>query len=189
MRTAYLPLFAVVVTTVGGCGGQSAPTTADQPPAAATAEQIQELRKEVTRLAVETYFLKSRVESLESGQATASTEEQGYDIARTKFGPFTVSTRGVTPYLDGFKVKLRVGNLTNADFNGAKLKLAWGPPFDGNSHEEWEKAQKKKEMSVTNRFASGSFTDVEVILTPAKPEEIKSFAVGFELDQLQLRVR
>jgi len=189
MRTAYLPYLALAFAILGGCGGQSATPAGVQAPTAATAEQIDELRKSVARLEMDTFFLKSRIESLESGEATASTEEQGYDIARTKFGPFTVSTRGVTPYLDGFKVKLRVGNLTNADFNGAKLKLGWGPPYDGKNYEEWQKAQKKKEMSATNRFASGSFTDVEVILMPAKPEEIKSITVGFELDQLQLRVR
>ena len=133
--------------------------------------------------------MKSRVQTLESGEATVSTEEQGYDVSRTKFGPFTVSTRGATPYLDGYKVKLRIGNLTNANFNGAKLKLGWGPQYDSQKPEEWEKSQKKREISITNMLASGSFTDVEVVLTPAKPEEIKSFTVGFELDQLQLRVR
>ena len=32
-------------------------------------------------------------------------------------------------------------------------------------------------------------TDVEVSLTPAKPEEVKSFTVGFTLNQLELRAR
>lgn len=127
--------------------------------------------------------------ALESGDATVSTEEEGYDVARTKFGPFTVSTRGATPYLDGFKVKLRIGNLTNANFNGAKLKVAWGPPFNAQNVEEWSNAQKTKEIDMTTQFRSGAFTDVEIALTPAKADEIKSFTVGIELNQLALRTR
>jgi hypothetical protein len=147
------------------------------------------LRDELQQLKWDLYFLKSRVNTIEAGDATISTEEHGYDVARTKFGPFTVSARGVTPYLDGHKVKLRIGNLTNANFSDAKLKLSWGPPFDQNRLDEWEKNQKKREVKLNENLVSGSFTDVEVILTPSKPEDIKSFSVGFELDKLQLRVR
>jgi len=85
--------------------------------------------KQITELKSELLVLQIRVSALESGEATVSTEEEGYDIAKTKFGPFTVSCSGATPYLDGFKVKLRIGNLTNAKFNGAKLNICWGPRF------------------------------------------------------------
>ena len=144
---------------------------------------------DLMKLRFELFALKQRVATLESGEATVSTDEEGYDVARTKFGPLTVSTRGATPYLDGYKVKLRIGNLTNANFNGAKVKLGWGPPFDAKNYQEWSKAQKSKEVDITTKLASGAFTDVEVSLTPAKPEEVKSFTVGFTLNQLELRAR
>jgi len=189
MRTPTTHLTALILAaSIAGCGGAGSPPPT--PPAKlVTADEHDALKKEVQRLHWDIVFLKSRVETLEAGEATVSSEQQGYDVAKTKFGPFTVSTRGATPYLDGYKINLRIGNLTNANFNGAKLKLGWGPPYDPKKHEEWEKAQKKREISITNKLASGSFTDVEVILTPAKPDEIKSFTVGFELDQLELRVR
>ncbi|MFL6262548.1 MAG: hypothetical protein ACJ76Y_22855 [Thermoanaerobaculia bacterium] len=179
-------VLATVLAACGGANNSQAPTT---PVVSVTPDEHAALKKQVQSLQWDIFFLKSRVETLESGEATVSTEEQGYDVSRTKFGPFTVSTRGAAPYLDGYKVKLRIGNLTNANFNGAKLKLGWGPPYDPKNPEEWEKSRKKREISLTNKLPSGSFTDVEIILTPAKPEEIKSFTVGFELDQLELRVR
>lgn len=86
-----------------------------------------ELSNQIKELRSDLFALQFRVLALESAEATVSTEEEGYDIAKTKFGPFTVSCRGATPYLDGFKVKLRIGNLTNAMFNGAKLNISWGP--------------------------------------------------------------
>lgn len=156
---------------------------------AATLTSTSELSEQIKKLRSDLFGLQFRVSALEAGDATVSTEEEGYDVAKTKFGPFTVSTRGATPYLDGFKVKLRIGNLTNADFNGAKLNIAWGPPFDEKNFnfEEWSKNQKKKGVDLTTRFRSGAFTDVEIVLTPAKAAEIKSFTVGIELNQLALR--
>jgi hypothetical protein len=133
--------------------------------------------------------LQFKVDALESGDASVSTEDQGYGVAKTNFGAFTVSTRSVTPYLDGFKVKLRIGNLTSANFNGAKISVSWGPPFDEKNPSEFLKNQKKKDFSLTNQFVSGAFTDVDIALTPAKPQDVKSFWVGIQLDQLSMRAR
>lgn len=149
-----------------------------------------DLSKQIKELRSDLFLLQYRVSALESGEATVSTTEEAYDIAKTKFGPFTVSSRGATPYLDGFKIKLRIGNLTNAKFNGAKLNISWGPPYDNKSsnYEEWSKNQKKKTVDLTTSFSPGAFNDIEIALTPANAEEIKSFTVGIELNQLALRV-
>ena len=164
----------------------AAPTVAPGPPTSEPEVAADEFRK----LRGEVFLLKHRVATLEDGTATVSTEEEGFDVAKTKFGPFTVSSRGATPYLDGYKVRVRIGNLTNANFTNAKLKLGWGPPFEaGKDFEAWSKSQRSKEVGLTTKLMSGSFTDVDVVLTPAKPEDIKSFTVGFELNQLELRVR
>lgn len=163
----------------------SPPASVASSPATAPSVSVDDIRK----LENQVFLLQQRVAALESGEAAVTTEEEGYDIAHTKFGPLTVSSRGATPFLDGYKVKLRIGNLSNANFNGVKLNLAWGLPFDANNPGQWSKSQKTKELALTTKLASGTFTDVEVALTPAKPEEIKVFTVGFELNQLELRVR
>jgi len=178
---------------IAGCnqGSTNATSSNSSQQPAATLTSTSELSEQIKNLRSDLFRLQFKVSALESGDATVSTEEEGYDVAKTKFGPLTVSTRGAMPYLDGFKVKLRIGNLTNADFNGAKLNVAWGPPFDEKNFnfEEWSKNQKKKQIDLTTRFHSGAFTDVEITLTPAKAEEIKSFTVGIELNQLALRMR
>lgn len=176
---------------IAGCNPGSTNTAAPsdkQPIATSTSE----LTEKIAKLRSELFALQYRVSALESGEATVSTEEEGYGVAKTKFGPFTVSTRSATPYLDGFKVKLRIGNLTNANFNWAKLNVSWGPPLDDKNSkniEEWSKNQRQKEIDLTKGFPSGAFTDVEIVLTPAKAEDIKTFSVGIELNQLSLRVR
>lgn len=66
-----------------------------------------------------------------------------------------------------------------------------GAPYNNNkmTYEEWNKNRKKKTVDLTTNFPPGAFNDIEIAMTPAKPEEIKSFTVGIELNQLALRVR
>ena len=158
-------------------------------PTPSPASNVPDLSADVFKLQMDLLKLQFRVDALESGDALVSAEEQGYGVAKTSFGAFTISAKSVTPYLDGFKIKLRIGNLTTANFNGAKLSVTWGPPYDENKPGEYIKNQKKKEFSLTNQFVSGAFTDVEVVLTPAKPEDVKSILVGIQLDQLSLKLR
>lgn len=182
MGTKNLALACCLFLAACNQGTQTSPTPAPVP-------NVPDLSSEVRKLQMDLLKLQFRVDALESGDASVSAEEQGYGVAKTSFGAFTISTRSVTPYLDGFKIKLRIGNLTTANFNGAKLTVTWGPPYDEKSPGEFFKNQKKKEFSLTNQFVSGAFTDVEVALTPAKPEDVKSLSVGIQLDQLSLRAR
>lgn len=170
--------------TLTGCNQETR-----SPPPSPSAPKVPDNSEELRKLQTDLLVLQFRVDALESKDASVSTEEQAYGIAKTNFGAFTISARAVTPYLDGYKIKLRIGNLTSANFNGAKITVSWGPPLDKGNFSEYFKNQKKKEFSVTNQFSSGAFTDLEVALTPAKPEEVKTLSVGIQLDQLSLRVR
>lgn len=182
MEKTSLALVGCLFLAACNQGAQTSPT----PPSTPSAP---DLSADVRKLQMDLLQLQFRVDALESGDASVSAEEQGYGVAKTSFGAFTISTRSVTPYLDGFKIKLRIGNLTTANFNGAKLTVTWGPPYDVKNPSEYFKNQKKKEFSLTNQFVSGAFTDVEVALTPAKPEDVKTLSVGIQLDQLSLRAR
>lgn len=189
-KNAILVFVGCLTLTSCNQGTQSSPPA----PSAPLPPKVPDISEEVRKLQTNLLKLQFRVDALESGGALVSTEEQGYGIAKTNFGAFTISANAVTPYLDGFKVKLRIGNLTSANFNGAKIAVSWGGAKDifeqiVNDVEGGSKNRKKKEVSVTNQFPSGAFTDLEVVLTPAKPEEIKTLWVGIQLDQLALRVQ
>lgn len=132
------------------------------------------LAERVNELETDVFLLKLEVNDLISGSAIVSTEEKGYAIAQTKYGSFAIVCKNVNQYLDGYKVHLGIGNLTTATFNGAKINLNWG------------KGQYKKEVSVTNSFLPGRYTTVEIVITPAKPEDIKEFTVALEFNQLAL---
>jgi hypothetical protein len=150
-----------------------------QPDSKAT-EQLGKLEKRLKTLEI-------RVNDLEPSEATVNTEDASYDIARTRFGPFTVVCMGVTPYLDGFKIKLAIGNLTTATFHGAKLRLTWGPPFDEKAPQNFLESRKHRDIDLTANLNPGSYRIAEVIATPAKPEEIRSIGVGIELKTISLK--
>lgn len=95
-----------------------------------------------------------------------STKEETYGVARTRFGPFTVVARSVTPYLDGYRVRLSVGNLTGAAFQGARVKVILG--YDAENPGEFLKARREKTFDITAIFAPGSHIRIDVSLTPAK---------------------
>src|SRR5262249_8458141 len=146
-----------------------------------------ELTTKVQSLDSELNALRYRIASLESGSAEISTAGEGYGVARTKFGPFTLVSRGVTPHLDGYKVRLAVGNLTSATFPRAKIKVEWGPPFEPGKYTEYLNSRKDREFDVTTVFYPGAYSVVEVTLVPAKPQDVRTLSVSLELNQMSLR--
>jgi hypothetical protein len=175
---------AVVLALAAACqqSGSTAP-----PAATATSSSTNELTKKIDELDTEIFALRGRVASLESESAEISTAGEGYGIARTKFGPFTVVSRGITPHLDGYKVKLAVGNFTSAAFHGAKVKVEWGPPYEKGKFAEYLKNRKEQEVNVTTSFYPGAYSVVEITLIPAKAEEVRTLRVGLEFNVLSLR--
>lgn len=143
--------------------------------------------EEIKKLQSEVFLLRLELQKLKSSTATVKTDSQVYDIARTKYGPIIVSQRGLTEFLDGYKLKLAIGNTTSVTFSGATLNLEWGPPFDEKDVSRWLEERKRKEIQLTDSFRPGTNTIVEVVISPAKPEEAREFEVGIEFNQLSLR--
>jgi hypothetical protein len=120
--------------------------------------------------------LASQIAALEPGSALLSTENDGYTISSTKFGPFIIMKRGVSPYQEGFKVKLGIGNLTPATFKGARLHVTLGN-------------QQTKIYNVSDEISPQAYTNVEIAITPASADEIKTLQVGLELSQIYLKTK
>jgi hypothetical protein len=165
-------LFMTICCFVFGCDKKAEPPKPAPPKEEAKPESME---NKVTGMELDLAFLKIQVNNMSNGFANVSTEEKGYAIAQTKYGSFVVRCKNVTPYLDGYKVQIGIGNLTTAQFTGAKIHLVWGKDFIN-----------RKDMSVTNKFPPGRYTTIEVVLTPAKPEDIKTFTMNLDFDVLGL---
>jgi|WetSurMetagenome_2_1015567.scaffolds.fasta_scaffold51878_2 hypothetical protein len=130
--------------------------------------------------------LSSQVSSLEPSSAFLSTENEGYAIAGTQFGPFVITRRGVAPYQDGFRVKLGIGNLTAASFKGAKLRVTYG---NFSSRDKKFTDEQSKLFNISDELSAGANTNVDIALSPVKAEDIKTIQVGLELSQMYLKTK
>ena len=136
----------------------------------------QELENRIKFLETAVNGLQLQLNSINSFPAEVSTEQNGYSIANTKFGPFLVVAKNVVPYLDGYKITLMIGNISSAAFSGSKINVKWGTVF-GNT----------KDVAVTDTFYPGRYTKVQIALTPAKPEDVKAILVSLDFNEVRLQ--
>jgi hypothetical protein len=97
--------------------------------------------------------------SLRNEPAWVETDTNAYGVAATKLGPMPVSVVSMTPYLDGFKVRYQVGNLSAARLVDLKGTVSWS----GGT----------KEFSRLGPIQPGAWVSGEVVVAPAKAEEVK----------------
>jgi len=120
-------------------------------------------------------------------RATVTSDSGNYGIARTDIGPALIVIKGVTPYLDGFKVKLWIAVLAPViSANGAKVTVSW-IETEAAFQEKAGQRFRMKEFSLTNQFEGGKYSEVELALTPASASGVKKLFIAFETDRLSVR--
>ena len=153
-----------------------------------TNTNVIELKNQVDNIKTRLGVLEEIVSKLQQSTAVLNTEGSGYAIVRTKFGPFIIAAEGFSQHPDGFKIKLGIGNLTNASFKEAKLIVSWIRPYDGMEDvDQWIDRQGTEIFDIPDELSAGKNTAIEIILNPANREDIKDIQVGLELDQLYLK--
>jgi len=184
-------LAAVILTcllTVGCSTHQSKgqPSASDNSGVQKT--DIQALRDQVNGLQKQLVLLRERVSRYDS--ISLDPTEKGYGRIDTSSGFFLILVGNAEPYLDGYRLHLRIGNPTSARYNGFKLTLTWQKPVpkqkDGESDQEfskrwdeWLKAEpREKEFSFTEVLYPSSWNPVSLVVSPATPEELKELQIS-----------
>jgi hypothetical protein len=153
-----------------------------------TNAEVQELKNQIDNIKARLDILDGIVSGLQQSPAVLNTEGSGYSIIRTKFGPFIITAEGVSQEPEGFRLKLGIGNLTNASFKEAKLIISWIRAYDGKEDvDQWVNSQGTKIFDLPNELLPGKNTSTEIILNAANREDIKEIQVGLELDQIFLK--
>jgi hypothetical protein len=90
---------------------------------------------------------------------------------------FLVRVARVEPYLNGYKVVFGIGNITTASFTGFDVVATWGikepnalQNFDGWM--AWKNSLREKVQAFAEVLSPGKWNEVEMILTPAKADEL-----------------
>jgi len=172
LRNLSFVMLLSIVFVITGCDKISNISNPQTPPI--TSVDLQILKNKIALLENKLFLLQLQLATMNDMPAIVTTEDNGYSIANTKFGPFLVTANKVVPYLDGYKITLTIGNMTNAVFDGSKINVSWG-----------EKFEQSKEVDVTNSFYPG-YTKVEFAVTPAKPDEVKALRVKLDFNIVRL---
>ncbi len=124
---------------------------------------------------------------------------KNFSTAKSDEGIFLISCQGVEPYLEGYKVHLQVGNPTMLMVNNPKLTIEWGPTFEKSAKSDsdkgikqtdwlanWKKSLRQTTVTLNESLRPGFWNDVEVIVSPAKADELAHFKVSIQTDSVSL---
>jgi hypothetical protein len=158
----------VILLTLTACNQQSSANLDAQ------SAKIAELEKKVVGLQENIFFLLTNRPKF----ASVNTTDSNFGVSYSQIGPFTVAVEHAEKYLDGYRIRLRVGNLTSATATSPKLVVGWG-----STPENW----KKKEFDLPDKFFAGAFNRATVTISPASSEDIKQISVAVEIGGVEMR--
>ena len=144
-------------------------------------EKIEALEKKTEELDTEVFLVKMNQDKFSSTSFDPA-DSKGYQRVDTTSGTFLISLQDVTPYLDGVKVNLQIGNIQFASYSGFSLKISYGkryPKYDEketseekrNKREIYSKSKREKEESFTKVLRPATWNSVIVFLPDIKPTE------------------
>jgi len=127
---------------------------------------VEKLQSEVLSLQFENALLSGAGKT-----ATLSVTEKGYSVAQMDIGSVTLAVKDVSPYANGVKIKLNIGNPTSATFPGLKLDVVWANAAPGTKNYD-PSTRQTKEISIPGEIKPGMWNTEEIVLAPAKPDQI-----------------
>jgi len=153
-------------------------------------------------------FITERVlkSEFEANPAVIDLSGKGYATLDSGMGILLISCEDAQPYLDGHRLKLRIGNPLYMRFSGFTLTFKTGrrPPeiptkvstqqgglgafFQKwrKDSQEWKDSLKQSEESFAAELDPGSWTTVEATLSQTKPEDIGYMEVTISTSKVSL---
>jgi len=123
-------------------------------------------------------------------------QSEGYRVLNSFSGQFFVSVDGVQPHLDGYKITFSFGNPYYVTYNNPKIKLRWNkhwsvvtsaPKEERKAQmDAWENSFKEKEFSLLRDLLPGSWSHIELFITPCTVEELEWVQVSIETPTIKL---
>lgn len=110
-------------------------------------------------------------------RAILAPSDTGYTLIMTDVGPMTLQIKGVSPFANGSRVKLRIGNLSSATLSGVETKMQWGP-VNGRGMMQYDKAAPESTIPISQRLEAGSWTEADVDLAQIPPAQFGQLIVS-----------
>jgi hypothetical protein len=182
MRT--LSWFAVLLPTLLSSSSCSRTQGSDAASARALQVAVDSLRERVQDLE---YRLSSE------GVAMVDCAKPGYDRLTTSLGTFLISCDNAQAYLNGYRLRLRIGNVTSGTYFSPEVAIKWmAGRYDDLLEGAGDSTSGKvgrTTVQLTTDLMPGSWTPIDVVLAPATAEQLNYIEVRLSVDEVSLRRR
>jgi hypothetical protein len=201
-RCFRLALAWVLVSSGCACIGQTTPqprkggslASGAQAQEDALKKRIDELQVKVSKLEKDNLELSTRVFSLELKQdayrsIALDLSSRQYLRIDTETGSFFISVQDASPYLDGYRIKLDIGNPYYANYKGFKLTVTWNSSIDSIKDlgwQKWKEHERTKEVPFTETLQPGSWTRIELLLPATSGGQLGYLTLAMTTDTVSL---
>lgn len=155
--------------------------------------KIDGLEKEIESLRRKIYALEYHNRKDDSAELDVSQLEGPFQRLNANGGTFLVSLKNIERYLNGYKVIISIGNISSAPFKGFELTMTWATAEPSVANFEvwrrWYETRKTKTERYTQELVPGSWNQVEMILLPARSDELGHLRVSLETNTVSLYIR
>ena len=123
------------------------------------------------------------------GLDLSSREFQRLDNS-SETGSFLISVQDTTPYLDGYRVRLDIGNPWSATYRGFTISIEWNSAIKENTDTtKWFESMKRKGIPFTDSLNSGSWNKVELLLPATTAEQLGYCSISIKTNTISLSAR
>jgi len=159
----------------------------------ATPSSVAEQQREIADLRAQISALQKKVEYFGSRESLLSIRmndkkdredsvaldltHSAYQRLDTDNGFLLVSAEQAVPYLNGYKILLKIGNPLSVSYSGFTATIKWAKRYDNNqftndSYAEWQKSVQEKEISFPDVLEKGTWKKIELIVAPTTAEQL-----------------
>jgi len=112
-------------------------------------------------------------------------KNKNFNIISSKYGILIVSCQDVTPYRDGSRVLLHIGNTTNATLSSVTIDATWGPEEDF-LNAEWHRQLKEHSFTLSKDVLPGRWSVVELNLNGFPPDKLQYLNIRIQAPSVSL---
>jgi hypothetical protein len=154
-----------------------------------TSTEISKLKDRVAKLETEVFSLQIKAVETKGQWIRLDPAAKGFQKIETRVSPLLISVHDITPYLDGFKVSIDIGNPSYMLINNYDLAYQWGLASKGSSAEAVlsnDRSTKTNSEVGTIPLNAGAWTRYTLTLSPAKSEEIHNLWFTIQVGEISL---
>lgn len=195
MKTTAMLVAALIITGCTQPADQTAEIASLRTKLEAQANRISTLEKTSANLARQQLANTIAVQEYKSVTLDPAADT-GFGRLDTSVMALTISMKDVSPFADGSRLVLSVGNMSTATVNSSKFTVKYGvraPEYKegDNSYSDkysvWAAGLRERQEEVPNKLMPGTWNTVSINLPGVKPSDLGYIQISGEVSQISLR--